>query len=185
MSIDAFLTGEAAQDRDGVVKAPLNGDRDLIGVSGFTFGYNRSLFAKRVHDVLTAIAFVVENALWDAKKLHLVSLDEEGSLLALAARTQCGEEPKLGKTVAMIGQAEFAKVREMDDPRFVPGAEKYGDVRGLIALCAPAPVMVVGETLAKATMSPAIEAYLAHDAAKHLEVRSKVDGAEVMRWLGE
>ncbi|MFT4639191.1 MAG: cephalosporin-C deacetylase-like acetyl esterase, partial [Verrucomicrobiales bacterium] len=178
MSIDVLHTGESAKDGRGQGKVPLDDGRSAA-VSAFTFGYNHPLFVQRVHDVLTAIAFIVENPQWDAKKLHLVGLDGGGSLLALAARFQCGEESKMGKT-ALLEQKRFEEVSQIDDPWFVPGAVKYGDTSGLVALCAPAPVLV-----SKSVMSPAAEAYLAIDAKEMLDVRDKPNLKGVIAWLAK
>ena len=48
-------------------------DKDF---AGYTYGYNRSLLANRVHDVLTLIAF--GTSLLKAKTVHLVGWGEMG-----------------------------------------------------------------------------------------------------------
>jgi hypothetical protein len=85
----------------------------------------------------------------------------------------------MGKT-ALLEQKRFEEVSQIDDPWFVPGAVKYGDTSGLVALCAPAPVLV-----SKSVMSPAAEAYLAIDAKEMLDVRDKPNLKGVIAWLAK
>ena len=60
---------------------------------------------------------------------------------ALAARSQAGEA--VAKAFVGLDGFRFQKLRRHDDPMFVPGAVKYLDVDGLLALCAPATVHVL------------------------------------------
>jgi hypothetical protein len=59
---------------------------------------------------------------------------------------------------------------------------KYGDVPGLLALCAPGPVLVAGEA-DLLDLSPAVEAYLATANREALTVLSELDGAAALNWL--
>ena len=183
MLADTLLTGEFTKDERAVEAAPINAERGWDRFSGYTYGYNRPLLFRRIHDLLTAIAFVTRHPKWEVKKLHLAGIDEGGAILTLAARSQCGEDPLMGKMIVTLNQARLAHASSIDDPYFTPGAVKYGDVPGLLALCAPAPALVTGETLA--ALSPAVEAYLARDAGHDLEVRDKIDAAAALAWLGE
>ena len=98
---DVFNTGEltgswAVQVRQGketvVVKQseyPVN-----KGFAGFTYGYNRPVFANRVHDILTAVAFARD--VLKAKTIHLVGWEGAGpwSLLPVHyAATLLSEQP--------------------------------------------------------------------------------------------
>jgi len=55
--------------------------------AGFTYGYNRPLFAERVHDALTTIAF--GKTILKAKAIHLVGWGEFGPI-AIVARAAAG-----------------------------------------------------------------------------------------------
>jgi hypothetical protein len=178
MAIDPLLTGESTEDGVAVSAAPVVRE----GFSGYTYGYNRTLFAKRVHDVLTAVAFVIDTPKWEVEKVHLVGIDPGGGVLALAARAQCGAEPIVGKTLARLDGVRFRDASGIHDPWFVPGAVKYGDVPGLLALCAPGPVLVAGEA-DLLDLSPAVEAYLATANREALTVLSELDGAAALNWL--
>jgi len=60
-----------------------------------------------------------------------------------AARAQCGET--IDQAVIDTGGFRFGKVLAMDDPNFLPGGAKYGDLPALIALGAPGRTWVAGE----------------------------------------
>ena len=44
----------------------------------------------------------------------------------------------------------FGNLSSVWDLNFLPGAQKYGDLPGLIALCAPVKTTLVGETIVSA-----------------------------------
>jgi hypothetical protein len=115
------------------------GEQGWQRFSGYTYGYNHSLFVKRVHDILTMIAFASAGS--DAPT-YLVGVGPVGGPLATAARTQAGD--RVEKTIVKFDRFRFRNLRRHDDPMFVPGAVKYLDVDGLLAMCAPAEVRLVG-----------------------------------------
>lgn len=57
-------------------------------LSGYTYGYNHSLFVKRTHDALSLIRFAA--GLSGKKNIHLVGLDQTAGPITLAARSQAG-----------------------------------------------------------------------------------------------
>ena len=96
--------------------------------AGFTFGYNRALVAERVHDVLTALGNLRDNA--KIKAVHLVGFGDLGPVALLAAALAPGS---FGKVVADANRFRFDAVTSMDDPMMLPGAVKYGGLPGLTA----------------------------------------------------
>ncbi len=56
-------------------------------IAGFTFGYNRSLLANRVHDILTAVAFVKGHE--KTKTVDLLGIDKAGPWVLLARARGC------------------------------------------------------------------------------------------------
>ena len=52
------------------------------GYAGYTYGYNRSLLANRVHDALTLVAFA--QTMVKAKQICVVGWDEFGTVAVLA-----------------------------------------------------------------------------------------------------
>ncbi len=146
--------------------------------AGFTFGYNRSLLAERVHDVLTAIAFA--KTVLKAKTIRLVGWDEFG-VVAVLAKAAAGDA--VDKLAADLDQFRFETITKTDDPRMLPGAVKYGGLGAFLALCAPA------ETLAhnhKGTASGKLSK-AAFDAAgagdKLTRADAKWEPAKVVEWL--
>jgi len=73
----------------------------------------------------------------------------------------------------------FETLDHVDDPMFVPGAVRYGDIPGLIALSAPRPTLVVGET--PTTVAPAPEAWRALGAGKALSLQGSKTETETTR----
>jgi hypothetical protein len=111
--------------------------------AAYTFGYNRALFAQRVHDVLTAISyFRGDDQPWGA--IDVVGLNGAGRWV-VAAKAMAGKA--VDRTVADTSHFRFADVSSVDHPDFLPGGAKYFDVPGLLALCAPKELWLRGETL--------------------------------------
>lgn len=109
--------------------------------AGYTYGYNHSVFAQRVHDVLTLIAHTQEEE-HQVKKTHLVATNGAGPYVA-AARAQLGKN--IAATVIDTKGFRFQQLKSLRDPGFLPGAVKYGDLPALLALAAPHPLYLAGE----------------------------------------
>jgi hypothetical protein len=100
-------------------------------VSGFTFGYNPTTFARRVHAMLTVVKGMQELSNdWNVKKVHLHG-NRGGAAIALATRYLLRDHPFIGTARVNLEGMRFAQVTTLDDPWFVPGAVKYGDVQAL------------------------------------------------------
>ncbi len=127
-----------------------------------------------------------EVLLWIHSEGKETVLDEGGQvrqeLLALAARSQCGGATVIGATLVNLSGRRLGTVASMEDPWFVPGAVKYGDVPSLVALAAPAPVLMVGEE--PVNLAPALAAYAAEGQPERLTVRGdEFDAPAVFEWL--
>jgi dienelactone hydrolase len=147
------------------------------GFAGYTYGYNRSLLANRVHDALTFLAF--GTTMLKAKTLALVGWDEFGPI-AILAKALAGDA--VAKTAADLNQFDFAKITDPADPMMLPGAVKYGGMGAFLALCAPGEVLVHNEKGVDVKVSRA--AYEAAGAANKLtRVPDKLDPAKVVEWL--
>jgi hypothetical protein len=109
--------------------------------AGFTYGYNAPLFAKRVHDLLTLIAFVANDE-HAPKDVTLIGSGGAGPIAA-AARTRAGG--KVTRTVADTGGFRFAKLASYRHPDFLPGAVKYGDLPALFDASSDRELWVAGE----------------------------------------
>ena len=110
-------------------------------IPAYTYGYNDALFVQRVHDVLTLISFVA-NDQHGTKKIVLVGANGAGPIAA-TARALVGE---VVQTAIIDTQGfRFGAITQYDDVDFLPGAIKYGDLPGILALNAPHRLIVVGE----------------------------------------
>ena len=109
--------------------------------AGYTHGYNDSVFVQRTQDLLTLIAWG-GNDEHGADAIHLVGVNGAGPLVA-AARSQAGKQVQ---RAAIDTQGfRFVDLKSFRDVNFLPGAVKYGDLPGLLALSAPHRLWIAGE----------------------------------------
>jgi dienelactone hydrolase len=127
LAVDVSLTGECHG-------AKLAVDQKY---AGFTFGYNRSLLATRVHDILTAVAYAKGQP--STKKVDLIGFEGAGPWVLLA-RPLCGDS--VDRTAADCHQFRFDKITSVNDEMMLPGAMKYSGLPAFAALCAPHPLFV-------------------------------------------
>ncbi|HEY2839520.1 MAG TPA: acetylxylan esterase [Pirellulales bacterium] len=137
--IDLLYQGEFNPEGKPPEKARrVIGDREF---AGYTQGYNHSLFASRVQDILTLAAFAKEHD-YGPERIDLVALDSTGPLAA-AALSLTGNA--IDRAAIDTVGFRFAKVAAIDDPNFLPGAVKYGDIPGFLLLAAPHKLLLAGE----------------------------------------
>ena len=128
--MDLFGQGEFLPDGDSLAKTR-KVPADKRASAAYTFGYNRAVFAQRVHDVLTAASYYRG----DEKPLgvvDIVGLNGAGHWAA-AAKAIAGKA--IDRTVIDTAGFRFVNLKSTDEPDFLPGAVKYEDVPGLLALC--------------------------------------------------
>ncbi|MBI4606814.1 MAG: acetylxylan esterase [Planctomycetes bacterium] len=166
---DAFLVGEARRGDTG----PQVDSRRHVDYFGYTFGYNRTPLANRVHDVLTAIAYARD--LPGAKAIHLVGLGE-GCLWALLARALAGDAVRA--TIAERPSFDFADAKDPSDLRFLPGGLKYGGWGAFAAVSAPADLWLAGKREPPAVLAAAYRAAGAEGRLRRVESASSL--AEVL-----
>ncbi len=175
LSADLLLQGEFLGGGEPISETPkVKNTREF---AGYTFGYNHTVFASRVHDILTMVAFVKHDD-HAAKQIHLVGANGAGPVVA-AARAIAGDV--VNNAAVESNGFRFADLKSFRDPNFIPGAVKYGDVPALLALSAPQPLFVGGEAT-----SPQLakSAYAAAGKAKNLTVSSRQDFADAaVDWL--
>jgi len=128
-----FRTGAAAEAPPPAVRARRvfqgNGSQPWQRSAVYTFGYNPSLFARRVHDVLTAVRFAGDRT--PLSHVTLVGLGPVAGPLVAAARAQADAPLRAAVDVAGF---RFEDVERYDDPMFLPGAAKYLGLPALLAL---------------------------------------------------
>ena len=137
---DLLYQGEFLSDGQPLTKAKkVKNPREFVG---YTIGYNHPLFSQRVHDVLTMIAFC-KSSKYEPAGVHLIGLGRTAGPIAAAAAFQAGGA--VNKVAIATRGYRFASITDAYDPMLVPGAVKYGDVPGLLALAAPHPLWLSGE----------------------------------------
>jgi hypothetical protein len=166
---DVFGTGELKSDK------PFPVDQKF---AGFTYGYNPSLLANRVHDILTAVALAKGPI--HAKEIRLVGWGEAGPWVVLA-RALCGDAVQ--RTAVDMNQFRFENIKATDDAMMLPGAVKYGGLPAFLALCAPGEVFAHN---AQGTDAGKLS-QMAYEAAgakeKLTREEDKAPAAKVVEWL--
>jgi pimeloyl-ACP methyl ester carboxylesterase len=166
IAIDALGTGEQVSEKPYLV------DKTF---AGYTYGYNRSLLANRVRDVLTVLDVHSPET-----KMYVVGFGEMGSV-AVLAKALAGD--RVTKLAADLNQFRFEAIKDTADPMMLPGAVKYGGLPAFLALCAPGAVLAhnhVGTMTGKLPKA----AYDAAGAADKLtRVEEKLDDSKVVEWL--
>jgi dienelactone hydrolase len=139
-ALDMFDQGEltTAESREATESRRVGNSRDF---AGYTFGYNPTVFAWRVQDAQAVLEFM-EQYETKPEAIHVVGRHGAGPIAA-ALRALVG--PRIAHASIDTQGFRFAKVGSWRDKNFVPGAIKYGDLPGLLALSAPAPLEILGE----------------------------------------
>jgi dienelactone hydrolase len=174
VGVDLFGQGPEAPERTRGVENP----REF---AGYTFGYNHALFAQRVHDVLTVLALLRGPGLAGhpaPERVGIAAWGEAGPIGA-AARALAGA--RVDRAALFTGGFRFGALRDYRHPQFLPGAAKYLDLAGMLAVGAPEATWVGGE----AAPLPVVESAY-QGAAGSLEwYRGEVGEAplDAVRWL--
>jgi hypothetical protein len=150
--------------------------------AAYTFGYNRAVFAQRVHDIFTAITyFRGDDKPWGV--VDLVALNGSGHWAA-AAKALAGDAVE--RAAIDTAGFRFANLTSVESPDFVPGGAKYFDLPGLLSLCAPGEVWVKDDASSNERPKVTLASYEAAGAAKQLTWYAGDDsGAEAaaIDWL--
>lgn len=171
LGLDLLYQGEFLKDGKPLTGTPrVKNPREA---AAYTFGYNHALFVNRVHDILTAVKFVKTHEP-KSKSTDLVGLNGAGRWAA-AARALCGGA--IDHAAIDTSGFRFGRVSDIHDLDFLPGGAKYGDLPGMLALAAPAPTLLFGET--DEALTPVRAQYKAARAEK--ELTAQTASADAMR----
>jgi len=153
-----------------------DGDQGWRAFSGYTYGYNHSLFVSRVHDVLSLIKYAKST---DNRKIHLVGMGQTAGPLVAAAGSQAAGI--VSNTIVDLQGFSFEDLDRHDHPMFVPGSVKYFDVDGLLSLSSPNRLTVIG---GDKNWDITRKVYGASGAAKRLVFqKDRLDGPSLARRL--
>ena len=148
--------------------------------AAYTFGYNRTLMARRVHDVLTLI--VLARSRPEIDRVDLCGFGVAGVWVALA-RAQAGDA--VSRAVIHTQAFRFINVPDIHSPEFLPGGAKYGGLPGILALSAPQELWLAGEK--EPGLDVVRSAYQAAGSTNRLVVHDDQSppAAAVVKWLVE
>ena len=110
------------QNHDGLTEKVAN-RREF---AGYTHGYNHSRFARQIHDLLSVIAFL---KLQTEQPIE-IHAGQGFEAQAIVASYLAGNLVK--KVIVESSNFRFSQIMDYRDPRFLPGAIKYGDLDFLI-----------------------------------------------------
>jgi hypothetical protein len=137
--VDLLFQGEFLANGQPLVAAPkVANPREF---AGYTLGFNHSIFASRVHDLLAAVAYLRARDP-QTKRVDVVALDETAAV-AIAARVVAGGA--IDTLAVNTHGFRFGKLDNFRDPNFLPGGAKYDDLPGMLALGAPHTLWLAGE----------------------------------------
>ena len=140
-AVDLLYQGEFLADGQPLARQPMVGN-PLLGYAGYTFGYNPPLAVHRASDVLAAVSFIRH---YEAKPehVHVVATGEAAAWVAIARAVAPAAFDRAA--LAPLG-FRFASVEQFDDPNFVPGSVKYGDLPALLAVAAGGELLLADKT---------------------------------------
>lgn len=139
VGLDLFQQGDFLVDANPIQRtSTVKNPREF---AGYTFGYNDTVFVRRVHDILTFAGWIKDDE-HKPETLVAIGANGGGAILAAALAT----EPGLFDQAVIDTQGfRFASLKSYRDPNFVPGAVKYGDLPGLLSLAVPTKLWIGGE----------------------------------------
>ena len=144
--VDLLGQGEFLSEDDPVMGNRLvtsgDGSQPWDQFAAYTFGYNYPLFSQRVHDVLSLIHFFRTGSR-KAERTHLLGFGPTAGPIAAAALAQTSGA--VGKAAIDTAGFRFERLDRFDQPMFLPGAVKYGDVPGLLSLASAEQLWLAGE----------------------------------------
>ena len=138
---------DALQNPHGFTPVPNQPEKAFKGSAVFYYGYNSGVFAERVRDALALIAIIRDDKSHPADHISVAGVEGAGIVAAAATALSTSTVNQLA---CDTGGFRFARLDNIWDVNFLPGAAKYGDVPALLSLCAPVKTTVIGENQASA-----------------------------------
>ncbi|MFM8584805.1 MAG: acetylxylan esterase, partial [Planctomycetaceae bacterium] len=132
-----FLADGQAPTQTRVVNNPRQ-------VAAYTHGYNPTLFAQRVHDVLSLLRYVRTAEVPGhprAERVSIAAWGAAGPIAAVARSVAVGQVDRLAVDTQGF---RFGKLLDYRDPQFLPGGAKYLDLPGLMANNGSEPLWLAG-----------------------------------------
>jgi len=178
VGVDLLYQGEFLPEGQAIEKT--GRVKNTREAAAYTFGYNHTVFAKRVHDVLTVIAFAQDHET-TPQRVDLVGLGPGPAAWCAAARAQARDA--VGKAAIATGGFRFGHVKDIHDPSFLPAGARYFDLPGMLAVAAPEALWLADEGNAAPEIVQA--AYQAAGSSSQLTIFADTTGqsAAAVSWL--
>ncbi|HTM56743.1 MAG TPA: alpha/beta hydrolase family protein [Pirellulales bacterium] len=175
---DLLYQGEFLADDKPLEQSPkVENPREF---AGYTLGYNPALFAQRVDDVLTLVAFA-KTYKGENPSIDVLGQGAAGAWAA-AARAQAGTA--ISRLAIDTRGFRFAKLRSTRDVNLLPGSVKYGDLPALLALGAPGELWLAGEGEAEIPLvRGAYKAAGAENRLARTAGSSEANREDAVKWL--
>lgn len=139
-AIDLIYQGEFLPDgRPLEQTARVQNEREA---AAYTLGYNYSVAAQRIQDILTMSAFMRSHDR-EPKSIGLVALDP--NMAALGSVAVAIESDAFDFGVLWTNGFRYGEVDSIRSPDLLPGGAKYGDVPGFLSMASPMLLRVIGE----------------------------------------
>ncbi|HYF34989.1 MAG TPA: acetylxylan esterase, partial [Prosthecobacter sp.] len=125
---------------EGATESPKAGDNlkakpnDFREFSGYTYGYNPTLLARRVHDVMSMAVMMRNHPNKPAQRILIAGVDGAGPIAAASGMML---RDSVNGLALDLNKFAFDRLGSHWDINFVPGAVKYGGIPALIQLSAP------------------------------------------------
>jgi hypothetical protein len=153
MTVDPFGEAEFVAAKKAI-SAPAKKNDANPPYAAYKDGYDRSVIANRVHDLLSAIALA--RGLNRDGKVSLVAFGDAGISGLL---TKAVVQGAIDRAAIDLNQFDFDSVTLESDPMLLPGALKYGGVNGFVPLCSSGLTMICDlKTTPKAAANVTIQA---------------------------
>jgi hypothetical protein len=126
--------------------------------AAYANGYERTVIANRVHDLLTA--FGTAQTLSKDGSVSVVAFGDAGPIALLACAVASHH---LNRAAIDLNQFDFDRITADNDPMLLPGALKYGGIYGFVPLCKTGSILLCNARqsgridLAKATLHVAVD----------------------------
>jgi hypothetical protein len=104
----------------------------------YDYGYNPTVFAKRVHDLMSVMSIPKQ----PGNKITLYGL-HGGAAYAAVARALLGDV--VDELIVDTEGFRFANIESLDDVNMLPGIVKYGDLPAILDLSDPKTTIIRGE----------------------------------------
>ncbi|MDF1813642.1 MAG: hypothetical protein P1V20_15690 [Verrucomicrobiales bacterium] len=101
----------------------------------YFYGYNDSIFVRRVHDILTTVKMIQTSPNWDVKSIEIQAA---GPFAAIAYAAAISANGAFSKIDAHPDTFSFGALNDSFSEHFVPGAVRFGDVEMLEKLASGA-----------------------------------------------